>query len=436
MSSRSVFIPQLLQKYQMMLDCQGHGGVLPIGNPKLLGSLLHDPGQRSIVGVAHVRAQMMGDVMVEPAGEPTHDAGERRRQCPGDHVTSGQFVGRGRFESTGGGKWSGGSEQCHDLGDHDDDGRQPQRGPGVGPNVNRRTIEDVAEAQRSQRDDPARRRSRPRAVNLRWRRAITRLGGVTRCGEVTRRRTGIARGGVAGRWVTRGWIARWWVARWWVPRWTITGRRVPPLRVVGIFQRRAHEVESPSSSIMAPILSSTGSFLNVPRCLRAPASDRGAARSVSVMAELKSRLRSDLTDAMKAKDKLRTATLRMLLAAVQTEEVSGKEARELSDDEVLKVFAKESRKRGEAAEIYTQNGRGELAANEHAEARIIDEYLPTPLTNAEVADVADTAIAQVAEEIGERPGIRQMGLVMKAATALAAGKADGARLSAAVKDRL
>jgi uncharacterized protein len=187
---------------------------------------------------------------------------------------------------------------------------------------------------------------------------------------------------------------------------------------------------------MAPILSSTGSFLNVPRCLRASASDRGAARSVSVMAELKSRLRSDLTDAMKAKDKLRTATLRMLLAAVQTEEVSGKEARELSDDEVLKVFAKESRKRGEAAEIYTQNGRGELAANEHAEARVIDEYLPTPLTNAEVADVADTAIAQVAEEIGERPGIRQMGLVMKAATALAAGKADGARLSAAVKDRL
>jgi uncharacterized protein len=174
----------------------------------------------------------------------------------------------------------------------------------------------------------------------------------------------------------------------------------------------------------------------VPRCLRALASDRGAARSVSVMAELKSRLRSDLTDAMKAKDKLRTATLRMLLAAVQTEEVSGKEARKLSDDEVLKVFAKESRKRGEAAEIYTQNGRGELAANEHAEARIIDEYLPTPLTNAEVADVADTAIAQVAEEIGERPGVRQMGLVMKAATALAAGKADGARLSAAVKDRL
>jgi uncharacterized protein len=154
------------------------------------------------------------------------------------------------------------------------------------------------------------------------------------------------------------------------------------------------------------------------------------------MAELKARLRADLTDAMKAQDKLRTATLRMLLAAIQTEEVSGKEARELSDDEVLKVLARESRKRGEAAEIYTQNGRGELAANEHAEARVIDEYLPTPLTEAELADVADTAIAQVAEELGERPGIKQMGLVMKAATALAAGKADGARLSAAVKTRL
>lgn len=187
---------------------------------------------------------------------------------------------------------------------------------------------------------------------------------------------------------------------------------------------------------MVPILSITRVFLNVPRCPRPSASDGDAARSVSVMAELKSRLRADLTDAMKAKDKLRTATLRMLLAAIQTEEVSGKQARELTDDDVLKVLAKEARKRGEAAEIYTQNGRGELAANEHAEAQVIDEYLPTPLTDAELAEVADTAMAQVAEELGERPGIKQMGMVMKAATALAAGKADGARLSKAVKDRL
>jgi uncharacterized protein YqeY len=154
------------------------------------------------------------------------------------------------------------------------------------------------------------------------------------------------------------------------------------------------------------------------------------------MAELKDRLRADLTEAMKNQEKLRTATLRMLLAAIQTEEVSGKQARELSDEDILKVLARESKKRIEAAEIYTQNGRGELAAEEHAEGRIIDEYLPTPLTDAEVADVVDTAIAQVAEEIGERPSAKQMGLVMKAATAIAAGKADGSRLSAAVKSRL
>ncbi|SDC61230.1 GatB/YqeY domain-containing protein [Rhodococcus tukisamuensis] len=153
-------------------------------------------------------------------------------------------------------------------------------------------------------------------------------------------------------------------------------------------------------------------------------------------ASLKSTLRADLTTSMKAKDTLRTQTLRMLLAAIQTEEVAGKEARELTDDEVLKVLAKESKKRGESAEIYTENGRGELAAKEHAEARIIDEYLPTPLTDAELADVADTAIAQVAEELGERPGMRQMGQVMKVATAIAAGKADGSRISKAVKDRL
>lgn len=154
------------------------------------------------------------------------------------------------------------------------------------------------------------------------------------------------------------------------------------------------------------------------------------------MAELKSQLRTDLTAAMKAQDKLRTATLRMLLAAIQTEEVSGKQARELTDEDVLKVLAREARRRTEAAEIYTENGRGELAAEEHAEARIIEEYLPTPLSDAELADVVDTAIAQVAEEIGERPHMKQMGQVMKAATAIAAGKADGSRLSAAVRDRL
>ena len=124
------------------------------------------------------------------------------------------------------------------------------------------------------------------------------------------------------------------------------------------------------------------------------------------------------------------------MAAIQTEEVAGNEARVLTDEEIIKVLAKESKKRGESAEIYTENGRGELAAKERAEAQIIDEYLPTPLTDAELVDVVDTALAQVSEELGERPGMRQMGQVIKAASALAKGKADGARISAAVKSRL
>src|SRR5580658_2860912 len=82
--SESVFVPQLLQEYQMMPDCLSHGGVLPIRDPKLFGGFFHDPGQRSIVCMAHERAQMVDDVMVEPACEPT-DEGIFRR-----------IVGRGR----------------------------------------------------------------------------------------------------------------------------------------------------------------------------------------------------------------------------------------------------------------------------------------------------------------------------------------------------
>ncbi|MFI6218978.1 GatB/YqeY domain-containing protein [Nocardia salmonicida] len=154
------------------------------------------------------------------------------------------------------------------------------------------------------------------------------------------------------------------------------------------------------------------------------------------MSELKAKLRADMTTAMKAKDKLRLATLRMLLAAIQTSEVSGTEAHELSDADVVSLLQKEAKKRNEAAVIYEQNGRGELAANERAEEQIIEEYLPTQLDDAEVAQIADTAIAEVAEQLGERPRMKQMGHVMKAATALADGKADGSRLSAAVKARL
>lgn len=154
------------------------------------------------------------------------------------------------------------------------------------------------------------------------------------------------------------------------------------------------------------------------------------------MAELKARLRADLTASMKAKDTLRTQTLRMALAAITSAEVAGKQARELSDDEVVAVLAKESKKRGEAATVFADAGRGELADKERAEAVILDEYLPAQLSDADLTDLVDTAVAQVTEQLGEPPSMRQMGQVMKAATGLVAGRAEGSRVAAAVRSRL
>ncbi|MDF0528944.1 GatB/YqeY domain-containing protein [Tsukamurella sp. 8F] len=153
------------------------------------------------------------------------------------------------------------------------------------------------------------------------------------------------------------------------------------------------------------------------------------------MSEVKAAIRADLKDAMKAKDTLVTGTLRMLLSAIQNEEASGT-AHSLTDDEFLKVVAREVKKRGEAAEIYEANDRAELAQQERAEADVMSRYLPKQLTDAEVGDLADDAVAQVREELGAEPTVRNMGQVMKVATAKAAGSVDGKRLSAAVKARL
>ena len=154
------------------------------------------------------------------------------------------------------------------------------------------------------------------------------------------------------------------------------------------------------------------------------------------MAELTARIRTDLTAAMRAKDVLVVSTLRLALSAVQTEEVAGTTARELSDDEVLKVLAKEAKKRAEAAEAFAGAGRAELAAKERAEGEVLGAYLPTQLSDQEVVVLAREAVAQVAEQTGQAPGMRQMGQVMKLAGAAAAGRADGSRVSAAVKAQL
>ena len=149
------------------------------------------------------------------------------------------------------------------------------------------------------------------------------------------------------------------------------------------------------------------------------------------MSELKDRLQADLTSAIRARDEVTTATLRMALAAVTTEEVAGTTARRLSDDEVLKVLAREAKKRREAAEAFSSANRPELADRERAEGKVLDRYLPTQLDDAEVAGLVRAAI----EETGAT-GMPQMGAVMRAAQARAAGRADGKRLSAEVRRQL
>ena len=149
------------------------------------------------------------------------------------------------------------------------------------------------------------------------------------------------------------------------------------------------------------------------------------------MSELKDRLRSDLTDAIRGRDEVATATLRMALAAITTEEVAGSDARELSDDEVLKVLARESKKRREAAEAFGSAGREELAERERAEGRVLERYLPTQLDDAAVSELVAAAIAETGAT-----GMQQMGAVMRVVQQKAAGQADGKRLSTEVRRQL
>jgi hypothetical protein len=146
---------------------------------------------------------------------------------------------------------------------------------------------------------------------------------------------------------------------------------------------------------------------------------------------LKQQLREDMTTSMKARDELRTGTLRMALSAITNEEVAGKSARELSDDEVLKVLAREAKKRREAAEAFDGAGRQELADKERAEGAILDEYLPAQLGDDEIAAIVRDAIASTGAE-----GPQAMGQVMKVVQPQIAGRAEGGRVAAEVKKQL
>ena len=146
---------------------------------------------------------------------------------------------------------------------------------------------------------------------------------------------------------------------------------------------------------------------------------------------LKEQLHDEMIAAMKARDELRTATLRMVLSAVTTEEVAGKSARTLSDDEVVKVVSREAKKRRESAEAFDGAGRSELAERERAEEQVLAEYLPQPLTDSELTALVSAAIAETGAE-----GPRQMGQVMKVVQPQVGSRADGKRVSTEVKRQL
>ncbi len=149
------------------------------------------------------------------------------------------------------------------------------------------------------------------------------------------------------------------------------------------------------------------------------------------MGELKDRLQQDLTTSMKARDELRTATLRMVLTAIGTEEVAGKAARTLSADEELKVLTREAKKRREAAEAFRSGGAEDRAARELAEEEVLSAYLPAQLSDDELAALVAEAVTSTGAS-----GPSGMGAVMKAVGPRVAGRAEGGRVAAAVRAAL
>ncbi|RST10368.1 GatB/YqeY domain-containing protein [Streptomyces sp. WAC05374] len=152
------------------------------------------------------------------------------------------------------------------------------------------------------------------------------------------------------------------------------------------------------------------------------------------MTTLKSKLQEDLNAAIKERDELRSSTLRLTLAAITKEEVAGKEKRELSDDEVQKVIAKEAKKRREAAEAFGQGGRAEQAEREKAEGAVLDAYLPQQLGDDELRQIVAQAVDEAKQAGAEGP--RAMGAVMKIVNPKVAGRAEGGRVAAVVKELL
>ena len=146
---------------------------------------------------------------------------------------------------------------------------------------------------------------------------------------------------------------------------------------------------------------------------------------------LKERLKSDLTEAIRARDEVRAGTIRMALTSITNEEVSGKEARVLTDAEIITVLSREAKKRREAAEAYDSAGSKERGDRERAEGLVIAEYLPSQLSESELHEMIKAAIVETGAS-----GPSGMGQVMKVLSPKIAGRADGSKVSVAVKAAL
>ena len=146
---------------------------------------------------------------------------------------------------------------------------------------------------------------------------------------------------------------------------------------------------------------------------------------------LKTQITDEMKAAMKSGDKVRLGALRMFLAAIKTKEVEGATARELSDDEIRQVAAKEVKKRSESIEAFQSAGRDEQAAKEQAELEVLEEFMPEPLTEDELERIVDDAIAEVGAT-----SMRELGRVMADVMPQIAGRADGSVVSQLVREKL
>ncbi len=144
---------------------------------------------------------------------------------------------------------------------------------------------------------------------------------------------------------------------------------------------------------------------------------------------LKSRITEDMKSAMRAGEKDRLKTVRLMLAAIKQVEID--QRTELDDAAVLAVLGKMLKQRRDSVDQYEKGGREDLATIERDEIAILETYLPEQLSAAELNAMIDDVISATGAE-----GIRDMGKVMGQIKAKAAGRADMGAVSAAVKERL